>query len=74
MSMWNRKNNKKTEEQAEKNENNQHMWLNPGYTSTGIPLDTLLEKEKEKKIIQIKSIWYYNDYMHKLKFSINYSD
>ena len=29
-------------------------------------------KEKEKMFIQIKNIWYYNVYMHKLKLSINY--
>ena len=32
------------------------------------------EKKEEKKFIQIKSIWYYNVYIHKLKLSINYSD
>ena len=33
------------------------------------------EKEnKEKMFIQIKSIWYYNVYIHKLKLSIKHSD
>ena len=30
------------------------------------------EKEKEKMFIQIKNIWYYNVYIHKLKLSIKY--
>ena len=33
------------------------------------------EKESKRKMfIQIKSIWYYNVYIHKLKLSIHYSD
>ena len=32
------------------------------------------EKEKEKMFIQIKSIWYYNIYIHKLKLAIDYFD
>ena len=32
------------------------------------------EKDKGKMFIQIKNIWYYNVYIHKLKLSINYSD
>ena len=31
-------------------------------------------EEKETMLIQIKSILYYNVYIHKLKLSINYSD
>ena len=36
----------------------------------------ITEKKEKKKIffIKIKSIWYYNVYIHKLKLSINYSD
>ena len=30
------------------------------------------EKKKEKMFIQIKNIWYYNVYIHKLKLSIKY--
>ena len=29
-------------------------------------------KEEKKKFIQIKNIWYYNLYIHKLKLSIKY--
>ena len=32
------------------------------------------KKRKECFLIQTKSIWYYNVYIHKLKLSINYSD
>ena len=32
------------------------------------------KKRKEKMYIQIKNIWYYNVYIHKLNLSINYSD
>ena len=32
----------------------------------------LEEKEKEKMFIQIKNIWYYNVYKHKLKLLIKY--
>ena len=32
------------------------------------------KRKKEKMFIQIKSIWYYNVYIHKLKLSINYFD
>ena len=30
------------------------------------------QKRKEKMFIQIKNIWYYNVYIHKLKLSIKY--
>ena len=30
------------------------------------------KKQKKKKVIQIKNIWYYNVYIHKLKLSIKY--
>ena len=32
------------------------------------------KEKKETMFIQIKNIWYYNVYIHKLKLSINYSD
>ena len=32
------------------------------------------KKKRKKMFIQIKSNWYYNVYIHKLKLSINYSD
>ena len=33
-----------------------------------------VRKKEKKKFIQIKSIWYYNVYIHKLKPLINYSN
>ena len=40
-------------------------------------MDTLIhgkEQKENKKISEIKNMWYYNIYIHKLKLSKNYYD
>ena len=41
-----------------------HMWSDETFT--------IVKHLKKKKIIQIKNIWYFNVYIHKLKLSIKY--